>query len=298
MLRIIEKNPTDANLADYLAALDGVKRSGAGRVALCPAHDDKNASLSIRVAEDGRVLLHCFAGCSYSEIMAALARERDGNRDPIKRSTRCSRRPEPVSLTKSRITLAALAEARRLPVEFLTALGLRNLPFKTGIEIPYFDETKRPLLVKRRLYLDLADAEQRAGLIKFRWPARTTLVAYGLWLLKLARRAKRLVLVEGESDCWTLWLHGIPALGLPGNESPRTTLKGEYLRGIKKLLVVQEDDRGGAAFVRNVATRLRELGFKENTSVFDMKPTGAKDVSDLYLSNPKNFKGWFASWLR
>lgn len=40
-------------------------------MAICPAHDDHHPSLSIRLA-DGRVLLHCFAGCSPRDIYAAI----------------------------------------------------------------------------------------------------------------------------------------------------------------------------------------------------------------------------------
>jgi hypothetical protein len=56
-----------------LSRLDGVKQTGAGRwLARCPAHDDKHASMSIRELDDGRILLHDFAGCSVGEIVAAL----------------------------------------------------------------------------------------------------------------------------------------------------------------------------------------------------------------------------------
>lgn len=39
---------------------------------LCPAHDDHDPSLSVSIGDDGRVLLHCFAGCSFDEILLAL----------------------------------------------------------------------------------------------------------------------------------------------------------------------------------------------------------------------------------
>lgn len=39
---------------------------------LCPAHDDKNASLSIKINQDGRVLIHCFAGCDIESILGAV----------------------------------------------------------------------------------------------------------------------------------------------------------------------------------------------------------------------------------
>ena len=40
--------------------------------ARCPAHRDRLPSLSIAEGRDGRVLLHCFAGCSTDAILAAL----------------------------------------------------------------------------------------------------------------------------------------------------------------------------------------------------------------------------------
>jgi 5S rRNA maturation endonuclease (ribonuclease M5) len=57
-----------------LERLDGVKRSGEGWEAKCPAHDDRHASLSVAVGAEGRVLLKCHAGegCSVEAIVAAL----------------------------------------------------------------------------------------------------------------------------------------------------------------------------------------------------------------------------------
>ena len=43
--------------------------------ALCPAHGDHNPSLSIKVGDDGRVLLHCHGGCPFASIVAALGLE-------------------------------------------------------------------------------------------------------------------------------------------------------------------------------------------------------------------------------
>ena len=42
---------------------------------LCPAHDDRNPSLSVGVGRDGRLLMRCFAGCAFENVVAAL-RER------------------------------------------------------------------------------------------------------------------------------------------------------------------------------------------------------------------------------
>ncbi|WP_246790014.1 DUF7146 domain-containing protein [Bartonella taylorii] len=40
----------------------------------CPAHDDRLPSLSLANGHDGRLLLTCYAGCSFREIIQALIR--------------------------------------------------------------------------------------------------------------------------------------------------------------------------------------------------------------------------------
>lgn len=56
-----------------LDRLDKVKSAGTGKwVACCPAHNDKSPSLSISEAPDGKVLVHCWAGCSARAITAAI----------------------------------------------------------------------------------------------------------------------------------------------------------------------------------------------------------------------------------
>ena len=52
--------------------LQGVRRSGDGFTALCPAHEDRENSLSINEGDDGRVLLKCFAGCETENVVDAL----------------------------------------------------------------------------------------------------------------------------------------------------------------------------------------------------------------------------------
>lgn len=41
-------------------------------IACCPAHDDKSPSLQISETFEGKLLLHCFAGCDYQDIADAL----------------------------------------------------------------------------------------------------------------------------------------------------------------------------------------------------------------------------------
>jgi len=56
-----------------LSRLNKIKRTGNGTwAACCPSHDDRGPSLSIRELDDGRILLHCFAGCSVHDVLAAV----------------------------------------------------------------------------------------------------------------------------------------------------------------------------------------------------------------------------------
>jgi len=59
------------NLSDILLKLKNVQRHGEQYQAQCPAHDDKNASLSI-TEKNGKVLFHCHAGCDYRKVMDSL----------------------------------------------------------------------------------------------------------------------------------------------------------------------------------------------------------------------------------
>jgi len=43
----------------------------------CPAHDDHSPSLSIKSETDGRILIHCHAGCSPLDVISSLGLEWD-----------------------------------------------------------------------------------------------------------------------------------------------------------------------------------------------------------------------------
>ncbi len=47
------------------------KKSGAGYVGLCPAHDDNKTSLSWRDS-GGKIVVTCHTGCAFTEIAIAL----------------------------------------------------------------------------------------------------------------------------------------------------------------------------------------------------------------------------------
>lgn len=57
---------------ELLSRLQQVRRNGNGWTALCPAHDDHNPSLSIRLGANGKIHLNCFTGCEYRNILRAI----------------------------------------------------------------------------------------------------------------------------------------------------------------------------------------------------------------------------------
>lgn len=62
----------NSTLQTILDRLEGVKRSANGYTARCPGHDDNRNSLSIKIADNGKILLHCFAGCKTDKICADI----------------------------------------------------------------------------------------------------------------------------------------------------------------------------------------------------------------------------------
>ncbi|KUO66929.1 MAG: hypothetical protein APF80_09160 [Alphaproteobacteria bacterium BRH_c36] len=58
--------------AEKIARTLGGRRAGAAWTAQCPAHEDSTPSLALRDTAEGRVLIHCHAGCEQDAVIAAL----------------------------------------------------------------------------------------------------------------------------------------------------------------------------------------------------------------------------------
>jgi hypothetical protein len=65
------KASATAMIADrVISRLSQVRQVAPGRwISRCPAHDDRSPSLSVRELDDGRVLVHCFAGCEVQSVL-------------------------------------------------------------------------------------------------------------------------------------------------------------------------------------------------------------------------------------
>jgi AAA domain len=177
-----------------------------------------------------------------------------------------------------RVTVTALAAAKKLPVEALYAIGLESERDR-GVTIPYFDASGQKVAVKRRTALAAKDGSF--------WPRGLPLMAYGLWRLHGAQKIRKLILVEGESDCWVMWHHLRPCLGIPG-AGAAIALTAEALDCIDDLYVVIEPDRGGETFREGIGRRLLDLGY--NGQVYEIRmPSETKDPAALHCEDPDRF---------
>jgi len=61
-----------ANFENVLDRLNVASRNSEKAMSFCPAHDDRSTpNLSLK-AENGRLLLHCFAGCHPEDIVSKI----------------------------------------------------------------------------------------------------------------------------------------------------------------------------------------------------------------------------------
>jgi hypothetical protein len=177
--------------------------------------------------------------------------------------------------------VAALADARRLRPDFLHGLGLQDDIPRGTVKIPYFDVTGQLIAYKRRTAHAARDGSW--------WPKGLPLAAYGGERIGDANKSGFLVIVEGESDCWALWHHGVPALGLAGANTARHTLEREHVEAVDTIYVQVEPDQGGQKFLAGVTDRLRQLGFQGKVFALRM-PAGIKDACDLHAADPAGFE--------
>ena len=171
----------------------------------CPAHDDRNPSLTVK-DDNGMVLVKCQSGCSQDAVISAL-KER-GLWDDSSNGHRSDRVTKPKGLT-----VEQLAKAKHLSMDVLEKWGVHNVVTNgvTKVAMPYLGIDGSPTKnIRYRINLE----EDR-----FRWEPNSKVILYGLQKLpEIARRGWGL-LVEGEGDTITGWMSNVPTLGIPGKSN-------------------------------------------------------------------------------
>jgi hypothetical protein len=282
------KLPRANGLRQLLQNLKKVKLISEGKwQALCPAHDDHVPSLSITQKRNGRVLIHCFAGCKASKVCRAVDmkisdlsiggprhRRGGGGKTPPK-SNATQQQPTGCSLQ-------AYAREKRLPVSFLQALGISEIQRNSvpALRIPYLDSQRNLVATRFRLSSHKTDDTTQ----RFAWKSGDKPCIYGLQTLPMIKKKGFVVLVEGESDCHTLWLHQVPALGLPGATGWNEERDAGHFADIEKIYVVDEGDAGADALLK----RFAESSISGRIWVVSLGKF--KDSSELFLARGHRFR--------
>ena len=253
-----------------------------------PGHDDKNASF---VCYRDTNSFYCF-GCDESGSIIDLVMKLDnvsfehavrylgGNVRAISsRKERAAQKTIQKSAEASLpvntgtalhpgagLTLEQLCEAKHLQVSFLESLGCCNTKRNgvTHVTVPYLSETGETLAVRSRLALTGN---------RFRWRKNDKLQLYGLDRLTMVRERGWVLLVEGESDCWTAWTHDIPALGVPGKGAWRS----EWAAKVSGLDCYVWQEPEAEDFTRRLAADIPNLRVI-------VHPEGTKDLSDAHIA--------------
>ena len=139
--------------AETIAKALGGRKAGGAWMARCPAHDDRDPSLSIQDADDGKVLVRCHAGCDQARVIAKLRsrglweENSHRQRDFIRQQPRLSANDQP-DRDDGKRTEAALAiwqaatpAGNTLVESYLVSRGLRlppppTLRFHAGLKHP------------------------------------------------------------------------------------------------------------------------------------------------------------------
>ncbi len=235
-------------------------RNGSNKYQLhCPAHNDQTPSLALTESKEN-LLLHCHAGCEQEKVISALrAKGLWGDTPPTVKVV--------TPLHSPGLTLAQYADAKKLPMDFLRGLGLADCKYQglPALRIPYSDASGTLVAVRFRLGLG------KDG-IRFKWRNGDHPLLYGLDRLNEIRRVGWVLLVEGESDCHTVWLYGIPALGIPG----KTNWRAEWMQHLRGLAVFIWQEPDAADLIERVAASVNDLRVIAS-------PAGVKDPSEAHL---------------
>ncbi len=237
-------------------ALDG-KRNGSTAMVRCPAHDDKIPSLSIKISETGKPLVHCFAGCQQHDVVAAL---------------------KAIGLWKAApATMYQDLKGRRKQAERV-ARRVDDWPVTAVYD--YTDASGQVVYQIRRHELN-GDKTFRAwrpdgrGGFAPRGPTDSEKVLYRY---REVLEAPIVFIAEGEKDCETLREHGFVATTNPfGANQPWLPQYTEALAG-REVILIPDNDKPGREHMAKVARAL--FGKVARLRVLELG--GVKDVSEWF----------------
>jgi hypothetical protein len=224
---------------------------------LCPFHADTDPSLSVH---EDRVQWKCWAGCG-SGGPGELRRLFGDNYVAPPRPAPAQKKSQKSETQIAGCTLAQLAKAKGLPIEYLRSLGWHDTTYagKPAVAIPW------PGGTHYRVNLD--------GKPKYLWAKGNKVSILGLDQLEIIRHIGWVLFVEGETDLAAGRLMGLPVVAIPG----ASTWKAEWALQFQgcQVYVWKEPGVGGETFMSKLADSFWDI------NVIDA-PDGIKDLCDLH----------------
>lgn len=273
--RVVTLEPNRFDFSFWETNLDGIINMRDGIKGMCPAHDDTKASLHVTRAHDGGAVIHCFAGCSYSDIIAAVTGE-----VPIPAPRRIKRVDARTGHVIPDSGLEWLAKYTNVSHEWLTTDS--DLPLREEEGVIVFEFGDLPIVKVRKV-----------GEKEFKWFPEGA-VAPPFWPVPPDELDETICLTEGETDCIVLrFMYEIGSFDLTGDifaltKGANTKPSAVYLQAFKRagvrhiILAFDEDEAGHkatAAFTdAAVLLGIRVSALRPNLRVLQ----GEKDLRDWY----------------
>lgn len=270
---------------DFIAAIERavMDRDGTAKgdeiVFRCPMpdHEDRKPHASWNTK---KYVWHCHV-CEGKGGALDLA-DRIGVERPREGVSSISSRKRPVHSYTPNLTVAELADAKGIEESFLRSCGVSGIKRNggTAVRIVYRDPDGSEGATRYRNCLAKGDPDHR-----FDWKGGSKVRLYGLHRLATIEVAGYVWLVEGETDSWTLWQAGEPALGLPGASQWKDDRDARHVGEAATVYAVVETDRGGETFRKKLAAS----AIRDKVALVELSPWGAKDVNDLFLADRERF---------
>ena len=248
-------------------------KDGKQVMARCPFHDDDEPSLSLTL-RNGKLLAYCFVCGNVYDRLLELIDIQPATARPIAPRRNAGR--QPATAQAQLLTLAALANAKRLDAEKLIAWHVRELP-DGGIEILYLTREGDLHAVQYRYALE--------GDNRFKWRKGDTAMLYGLWRLREWTSRDTLHVCEGESDTWTLWHADLPALGVPSANIWNSEW-WQLLKRFRRIVILPDRDDTGSKMADRI-TETCPADMHDRVHVL-LLPEGIKDANELWQREGAN----------
>lgn len=258
---------------EILARLRDVKETASGWTACCPGHEDRRASLSISEGDEGRILLHCHAGCGLETITSALGITKA---DLFDREASTSRpaAPPKVSTPKKRPLFSSASEAQKAYE--------RKLGKPVSIH-EYLDEHSVHVGSVIRWQLSPTEKEIRPiSLLADGWsleqmPEPRPL----LGLPSITKVSGRIFVVEGEKCVDALEALGLPATTSSGGACAAGKTDWRPLSGLE-VVIVPDCDEAGRKYAEEISRILHGVNGTTVVKVVEIEGLDeGGDVADL-----------------